>query len=428
MQGDFQNPSRRHNPLILHLSADYPDSVRNRTTFAVRNLIAATPGFEHTVVSLKRRSLPWHMYLRKEPRDPAGRVFAFGYWGLPFGIAHFASMWLAARRIHALLAEERIRPHVIHAHKLCFEGIIAWLLARRLGLPFVVSLRGEAETKIVNWKPSYRPLIRRVARDARIIFAVSMWFVPQLRRLAPSTERKIRPLPNLVSIPPAPTQSRVPQPPWFVSILDLNVYRKKGFHWLVQAFAVAAERHPDATLDVFGWSNERVDTELRQLVAAAGCTDRIRFRGLRPHDQIIDELPQYAALLLPSVNETFGMVYLEALFAGIPVLYTKGTGIDGHLAGLSVGIGVPAGSIDAIATAIDDFCCNGVRWRDAVRRQRPDLAARFGQAGIVARYTGDLLSLLEGRREGGFGAESIGQADSLQRGAPAAAVNLLLRP
>jgi glycosyltransferase involved in cell wall biosynthesis len=250
-----------------------------------------------------------------------------------------------------------------------------------------------------------------------------------LRRGAPFIDSKIRPLPNLVCIPDMPARSRTPRASRFVSILDLNVYRKKGFHWLIPAFAVAARKHPDATLDVFGWSNERVDAELRQLVAAAGCGSRVRFRGLRPHAQILDELPQYAALLLPSVNETFGRVYLDALFAGIPVLYTRGTGIDGHLEGLSVGISVAEGSVDAIAAAIDDFCRNGARWRDAVRRQRPDLAARFGQAGIVARYTGDILSLLErsSHGEGGFSAERIGQTDSLQRNAPVAAIDLLLR-
>src|SRR5262249_5545770 len=124
MHGYLPGSPGSHRPLILHLSADYPDSFRNRTTLAVRNLIAATPGFEHAVVALKRRSLPWQTYLRREARDPVGRVFALGYWGLPFGIAHLASMWLAARRIRALLAEEGIRPQVIHAHKLCFEGII----------------------------------------------------------------------------------------------------------------------------------------------------------------------------------------------------------------------------------------------------------------------------------------------------------------
>jgi glycosyltransferase involved in cell wall biosynthesis len=158
--------------------------------------------------------------------------------------------------------------------------------------------------------------------------------------------------------------------------------------------AIAAKKHPDLTLDVFGWSNERVDLEIRQLAAAAGCASRIRFRGAQPHAQIIDELPQYVALLLPSVNETFGMVYLEALLAGVPVLYTRGTGIDGHLDGLSVGVGVAAGAVDEIAAAIDDFSRNAAEWRDAVWRHRDDLISRFGQDGIVARYTKDIRTVL----------------------------------
>jgi len=395
LQTDVPSASRLTRPIVLHLSADYPDSFRNRTTPAVQNLVAATPCFEHVVVSLKRQANPRNTYLHREPQAAVGRVFAFGYWGLPLGVVHFASMLLAARRIHALLAQEAIKPHIIHAHKLCFEGIIAWLLARRLGVPFVVSLRGEAETKIIRFKPTYRPLIRRVACDARGIFAVSMWFVPQLRKIAPFIDKKVRPLPNLVSTAHLPPQELPAPTARFVSILDLNVYRKKGFHWLISAFAIAARKHPDATLDVFGWSNAKVDVEIRQLVQAAGCSDRIRLRGTRPHADVLAQLPQYTALLLPSVNETFGMVYLEALLAGLPVLYTKGTGIDGHLDGLDVGIGVAAGAVEEIAAGIDDLARNAARWRDEVCRRAPELASRFGQDGVVARYTNDIFALLE---------------------------------
>jgi glycosyltransferase involved in cell wall biosynthesis len=397
MASDVSRIDRRPKPTILHLSADYPDSVRNRTTLAVRNLVAAAPAFEHVVVSLKRQLLPWRTYLRREPKDPAGRVFAFGYWGLPLGVGHLAAMWLAARRIRALLVRERIEPQVIHAHKLCFEGVIAWLLARRSGVPFVASLRGEAETKITRFKATYRPLIRRIVGDARVIFGVSMWYVPELERLAPGIGDKIRPLPNLVTTTALPESTDgPPSSPRFVSILDLNVYRKKGFHWLVPAFAIAAQRHPNATLDVFGWSSPRVDAEVRQLVSAAGMGERIRFHGTRPHDQILRELPRYTALLLPSINETFGMVYLEALFAGIPVLYTRGTGLDGHFDGLPVALRVRAGSVEDIAAAIDDLARNAARWREAVRRHRPDLVTRFGHDGIVARYTQDMRLVLDG--------------------------------
>jgi len=411
---DVPSASRPTKPVVLHLSADYPDSFRNRTTPAVQNLVVATPCFEHVVISLKRQADPRRTYLHREPKAAAGRVFAYGYWGLPLGVAHFASMLIAARRIQALLAQEGITPHIIHAHKLSFEGIIAWLLAPRLGVPYVVSLRGEAETKIVRFKPTYRPLIRRVAHEARAIFAVSMWFVPQLRAIAPSIGQKVSPLPNLVEIarrPPQEPASVPPPTPRFVSILDLNVYRKKGFHWLIPAFAAAARQHPDATLDVFGWSSPKTDAEIQQLVRAAGCSDRIRFRGTCPHAQVLALLPQYTALLLPSVNETFGMVYLEALLAGIPVLYTRDTGIDGHLDGLDVGIGVKAGDVKAIAAGIDDLARNTARWREAVRRHADDLVARFDQDGVVTRYTGEMMAVLAQTPRG----SSIGRAWNYQR-------------
>jgi len=381
-------------PLILHLSADYPNSRRNRTTTVIQNLVTATAEFNHVVISLKRQANPRSTYLFEDSPSSNVRVFAFGYWGLPFGIAHLASMWLAAGRILALLKAENIKPDLIHAHKLTFEGMIAWFLARRLSLPFVVSLRGEAETKIVRFKPAYRPFVRRVTRDARAIFGVSMWFVPELERIVPAIDGKIVPLPNLGPIPPDRKADAAPSRPRFVSVMDLNVYRKKGFHWLAPAFVAATRDNPDATLDVIGWSNEKVMSEVRSLVAVAGCEGRIRFRGSLPHAQVLEELPGYTALLLPSVNETFGMVYLEALFAGVPVLYTAGTGIDGHLEGLHVGIKVRPGNIEDISVAIRDLAGNAAKWRTDVAHSRAALMERFGSGAIVSRYTTVLRGII----------------------------------
>ena len=389
----------RVQPVILHLSADYPNAYRNRTTAVVRNLVEATPGFAHVVISLKREANPRRTYLHEEAACAPVRLFAFGYWGLPFGAAHLASMWLAARRIRALLAQRNLRPDLIHAHKLTFEGVMAWFLSRWLNVPYVVSLRGEAETKIVRFKPTYRPLIRRVAHGAQAIFGVSMWFVPELSRIAPGIAEKIRPLPNLGPLAGAAAVP-APQPPRFVAILDLNVYRKKGFHWLVPAFARAASKHPDWTLDVIGWSGERIMREAKALVARAGCEGRVRFLGALPHAQVLAALPDYTALLLPSVNETFGMVYLEALFAGVPVLYTAGTGIDGHLDGLNAGVKVRAGNIADIAGGIRELAATAAQRKAELARRRAELQARFGKEAIVSRYRDALCRAIAGSGQG----------------------------
>jgi glycosyltransferase involved in cell wall biosynthesis len=391
--GDFCNAGNpeapndiQSRPLVLHLSADYPNSRRNRTTSVVQNLVTSTPGFDHVVISLKRQANPLQAYFFEDSSSSEVRVFAFGYWGLPFGLAHLASMWLAASRIFTTLNKLNVRPQLIHAHKLTFEGMIAWFLAKRLAIPFVVSLRGEAETKIVRFKPTYRPLVRQIARDARAVFGVSMWFVPRLRELVPAIGDKVIPLPNIGPVPPDRGAGGVPYSPRFVTVMDLNVYRKKGFHWLVPAFAAAARNHPNATLDVIGWSSDKVMSEARRLVAKAGCEEQICFRGSLPHAQVLEDLPAYTALLLPSTNETFGMVYVEALFAGLPVLYTAGTGIDGHLEGLGVGIKVRQGNLDDISAGIRDLAENAALWKTEVIRRRAELADRFGRDEIVSRY------------------------------------------
>jgi glycosyltransferase involved in cell wall biosynthesis len=50
-------------------------------------------------------------------------------------------------------------------------------------------------------------------------------------------------------------------------------------------------------------------------------------------------------LLVPSCAETFGMVYLEAMSQGVPVLYTRGQGFDGQFAEGEVGYSVVCGKV-----------------------------------------------------------------------------------
>ena len=57
-------------------------------------------------------------------------------------------------------------------------------------------------------------------------------------------------------------------------------------------------------------------------------------------------------LLVPSSAETFGMVYLEAMSQGVPVLYTKGQGFDGQFPEGEIGYAVPCGDVQAQTEAL----------------------------------------------------------------------------
>jgi glycosyltransferase involved in cell wall biosynthesis len=119
--------------------------------------------------------------------------------------------------------------------------------------------------------------------------------------------------------------------------------------------------------------------------------------------KVLERISESIALVLPSHHETFGMVYLEALFAGVPILYSKGTGIDGFLDGLDVGIGVDPDNSSEISRALIELANNGARYRAAIIASTDELSKRFGRSQVLARYTEVIrkeLSEKQGRSSG----------------------------
>ena len=84
--------------------------------------------------------------------------------------------------------------------------------------------------------------------------------------------------------------------------------------------------------------------------------------AMRPQDRYLGRISGMGAmkafyadcdvLLVPSAAETFGMVYLEAMSQGVPVLYTKGQGFDGQFPEGEIGYAVPCGDVQAQTEAL----------------------------------------------------------------------------
>jgi glycosyltransferase involved in cell wall biosynthesis len=383
--------ARLMRPLVLHLSADFPDTIRDRTTPAIRNLLQVSTNLDHVVVSLFRKTDPRQTYWVEDQKQDAIRVFAYGYWGLPAGFLHLLSMVLAARQIFQRFNGLGIRPHVIHAHKWTFEGLMAFWLGRWWKVPYVLSIRGEVETKIMRFKPVLRPLLHHVLKKSSKIYFVSAWYRPFIKRFA--GDGKSRLLPNFVRVPGPFVPSLAPSAPHFVCVLDLGMYKRKGFHWLVPAFAAFVKVMPQARLDVIGWSDDKARLEVEKLVQDCGVQDTINFLGPMSNSEVQKRLPAYTALVLPSVNETFGMAYVEALYAGLPVLYTKETGIDGYLDGLEAGYGARQGDVEHITLGLRFLAAQATELRERIARDQDIIRQRFIAESYTGLYEKDLKSL-----------------------------------
>ena len=391
--GPARQPEPTEKPLVLHISADYPDPHRGPTTTAVERLVAGTPDARHIVVSTTRTSRPDRTHFRDCGMVGGVRLFAFRYFAPPFGIGLARAMEAVGRRIAAMLESEGLRPDIIHAHKFAFEGLAGLWLAEHLGddVALLVSVRGEAESKILRFKPGYRPRLQRVADRARRIYYVSAWFRPILEAHLDIDPAKQVLLPNIVTNTRGAIPVCAPQPR-FVSVFNLDIRGRKGFDSLLEAFGRHHAAHPEIGLDLIGGGTDESVAAVEAQIGKAGLSDCVRLLGRMDNDALTSALPHYLGLVLPSFNETFGMVYLEALFAGIPILYGRGTGIDGYLDGLDVGRAATPGDVSEIAAALDDLLARNAHYRETIGRSAGEMLERFDPAAVLARYRNDLFA------------------------------------
>ncbi|QIZ78445.1 glycosyltransferase [Ferrimonas lipolytica] len=375
-------PARR---CVLHLAVEYPSLNRSTNTPAVRNFIRANPEVDYRVFALRRTANPSACNALVGDDQGDNKVTSMKYWGLPYGILLFLSMTIVAWRIYRTVQSERLSIASIHAHKFSFEGIAGWWLSRWLNVPLALSVRGEAEQKILRYKPHYKPFYRRQLNDATKIYYVSAWFKAQMVRHFNIDPHKESLLPNFVAerdwSPVVTFQHN-----HLVSIMDLNVQEKKGFVPLLQAVAQLTTSYPDLRLDIIGGGFPKSMKKAQQHIDQLGLAANVTLLGQTDNQQLLQTLPNYAGMVLPSRNETFGMAYVESLLSGVPIMYSNATGIDGFLDGIEAGIGADPNSVDSIAVAIQQLLLHQQPWRQWLKLNHKIVVERFSRAEYIKQY------------------------------------------
>lgn len=275
---------------------------------------------------------------------------------------------LAALRDLTRRLRER-RPALVHAHT-SKAGFLLCRAARRATIGGVVlSPHGHiagtgAQIPGVpsrGWKRRIlRSLARRSARDADLIvcpneeerrdgIAHGMW----------SEERSVV-VPNGIDterFAPAPRDAARRALGWAVDVPTVGVVarltREKGIDVAIEAVALL----PGVRCAVVGDGPERATLEARARELGVG--DRVEFLGVR--GDVAAVMPAFDALLVPSRTEAHGMVAVEALACGVPVVASDVGGLRGIVDPDRTGLRVPPD---------DPAACRAERHRDAVVARR----------------------------------------------------------
>lgn len=104
-----------------------------------------------------------------------------------------------------------------------------------------------------------------------------------------------------------------------------HLVSRKGPGKLLEAFKILADGNPDLELVFVG--SGRMKEELMKNVEDSGLSDQVKFRQDVSEEELVG-LYSSSIFCMPSKYEGFGMVYIEAMAAGAPVLATEGTAIE----------------------------------------------------------------------------------------------------
>jgi len=273
------------------------------------------------------------------------------------------------------------KPDLIHAHNALNAGLLADTLRERYGVPYVLTEHSSYFRQGLVPKNLF-PLVRRAIVHAKghsvVSPALRRWLEESLGKLDAPSEV----LPNV--LPPA-YEAALPARPKrgrnaYVVLSVGNLLPVKGHQHLLQAFAKFAAHHPEAILRLAGEGPLR--GKLEALAVSLGVGDQVAFLGEVSSEAVRQEMLEADVLALPSQFETFGVVLIEAMACGLPIVATRCGGPE-SIVTEATGVLVTPGDPAALAAGLEAAFAKGDQFdRDGVRAEA---IGRYGRGAFAAR-------------------------------------------
>lgn len=268
-----------------------------------------------------------------------------------------------------------------------------FLWARRRRLPFVASLKGIIADELQNERGWTRGLLaiqagwerKNVARADRVLVTS--------RYCAGVVERRYRVPSAKIAVVPEPIDleewqkyfARAPRLPSVHPIIlsVARLYPRKRLEDLLEAMSRLRDRLPAVQLRIVGGGPER--DRLLSLHAALGLGETVLFLGEVSRARLAAEYMNADCFCLPSVQEGFGIVFLEAMAAGLPVVACRAAAVPEVVPDGAAGLLVTPRSPGELADALEEVLTDS-RHRKELGEAGRRRAAEFSAPRVARRF------------------------------------------
>lgn len=263
------------------------------------------------------------------------------------------------------------------------------VIGTRMGINLAIARFGHPDAVLVaqehlqlrRYPAPIRDAMRRHAPKLDIITCCTATEAADYTETLGSDGPSIVVLPNTV---PAP----LPKPSPLTGQRIVSVGRLvwgKGFERLIDAFAAVAVDHPEWELRIVGEGPRR--RALQERITTHGLDERVTLAGAT--SQVEAELRAASVFALPSRHEAFGLVLLEAMACGLPVLAFDCPQGPRDLIGDGSGILVPDDDVGAFTDGLRSLVASPQR-RDELAGAARTRAEAFLTPRVIRRFSNEL--------------------------------------
>lgn len=247
---------------------------------------------------------------------------------------------------------------LIHAHVALPDGYAASIIAKDFDCSFVITIHGQDFLATIPRSNLSKKLINQAFHKASAIMMVSNKLKDLGYSFFPEEYGKMFVVPNGIdpeivkSCSESDGQSTIYKHNHGPSIVSVSfLIKRKGMDVNIRAIQKLRERYPDIEYTVIGYGQEY--NALRELTKSLGLENHIRFVGQVEHEKVLRYINNCDVFSLPSWDEAFGVVYIEAMACGKPVIGCRGEGIEDFVEHGKTGILVKPRDVAGLTEALD---------------------------------------------------------------------------
>ena len=258
---------------------------------------------------------------------------------------------------------------IIHASTLCMTGAVAFEVSKKINKPYIVSVRNtdmNTYFKLMWWKKDY--FYSTLTSACSVIFISPQYKKDCLEQyfdksIVNKIEKKIRIIPNGIDSYYLQNKQNIANtindPVKIVFVAGFS--NNKNLLRLIKAIVLLKSRGYNLTLTAIGRSlpNRKVSKAYVELLEKEVLgKDFINLVDYKQKEDLCKAYRKADIFAMPSILETFGLSYAEALSQGLPIVYTKRQGFDGFYKNGEVGYAIEPLDVEDIANGIESVINN----------------------------------------------------------------------